>query len=477
MQKLRRKTSLIGNLDKPAILLYLILVIMGWLNIYAAVYNEEYDSIFNFSMQYGKQLIWIIAALVLASFIMLVESKFFPMFSWTIYGAIVFLLVAVLLFGREVNGARSWFDIGPIRFQPAEFGKLAACLVMAKMLSRHNINLGKIKTLLRLGIVLFIPAILILLQNDTGSALVYAAFLLVWYRQGMSGTFLLIGVLCALLFVLALIFEPLHVSYAIVFFAVISFFLDRRNILVVVYALLIGAVLFIIVSFLATFFFPDISLFLVFTVAILLACIPFLLYAYRYKVVSVYFIVLIATGAILFMSSVDYMFHNVLEKHQRTRINVLLGLESDPHGAEYNVNQSKIAIGSGGFSGKGFLQGTQTKFDFVPEQSTDFIFCTVGEEWGFVGTSTVIALFVALLLRLIYLAERQRSSYSKILGYCVASILFFHLTVNIGMTIGLAPVIGIPLPFFSYGGSSLWGFTILLFIFIRLDADRESLIQ
>lgn len=477
MQKLRRTTSLVNNLDKPVIFLYLILVLMGWLNIYAAVYNEDHNSIFDFSMQYGKQMIWIIAALILASSIMLIESKFFPMFSWPIYGTVIFLLVAVLLFGREVNGARSWFEIGPIRVQPAEFAKLAACLAMAKMLSKHNINLLKFKTLFKLGVVLLIPSVLILLQNDTGSALVYASFLLVLYRQGMSGTFLLIGVFCALLFVFALIFDPVYITIGLLTIAVLAYFFDRRDFISTGIALGIGGTIFTTLYFAVPLFIPEPSTILIVIVSILLSCVPFIFYAYRRKVASIYFILLFSIGSILFISSVGYMFNNVLEKHQRTRINVLLGLESDPHGAEYNVNQSKIAIGSGGFSGKGFLQGTQTKFDFVPEQSTDFIFCTVGEEWGFLGTFTVITLFITLLLRIIYLAERQRSLYSKLLGYCVASILFFHLAVNVGMTIGLAPVIGIPLPFFSYGGSSLWSFTILLFIFIRLDADRESLIQ
>lgn len=450
---------------------------MGWFNIYAAVYSEEHSSIFDFGMQYGKQMIWIVAAFILVMMTMLIDSKFYPMFSWPIYVSVLLMLVAVIFLGREVNGARSWFEIGPLRLQPAEFAKLSACLVLSKELSSHYINLQKFKTLLRIGAILAVPAALILLQNDTGSALVYASFAFVLYRQGMSGTYMLLAVLAAVLFVISLMYNPVYVVLGVVVIAFFAVLFDRRNIIETG----IGAVIYAAASFGSYFFvhkyYPQLESHFIYIIGFLVCCIPFLIYAYLKKAASIYYILLITVGSLVFMSSVDYIFDNVLEKHQRTRINVLLGLESDPQGAEYNVNQSKIAIGSGGFTGKGFLQGTQTKFNFVPEQSTDFIFCTVGEEWGFIGTFTVISLFVALLLRLIFLAERQRSLYSKLLGYCVVSILFFHIAINVGMTIGILPVIGIPLPFFSYGGSSLWTFSILLFIFVKLDTDRTSLIQ
>ncbi len=473
----RNKTSLLANIDKPIVLMYLTLVFMGWFNIYAAVYSEEHASIFDFGMQYGKQMIWIIAAFLLILITMLVDSKFFPMFSWSIYVSVLLLLITVLFFGREVNGARSWFEVGPLRLQPAEFAKLSVCLVLAKELSAHNVNLQKFRTLMRIAAILAVPAVLILLQNDTGSALVYASFAFVLYRQGMSGTYMLLAVLMAVLFVISLIYDPFFIVLGIIIVAFIAFMLDRRNLIETGIGILIYSAVYAASYFIIKRFLPALEPHLVLILALLICCIPFLAFAYAKKAISVFYILLLSVGSLVFMSSVDYIFDNVLEKHQRTRINVLFGLESDPQGAEYNVNQSKIAIGSGGFSGKGFLQGTQTKFNFVPEQSTDFIFCTVGEEWGFLGTFTVISLFVALLLRLIFLAERQRSLYSKLLGYCAASILFFHLAVNVGMTIGLAPVIGIPLPFFSYGGSSLWTFSMLLFIFIRLDTDRTSLIQ
>lgn len=285
------------------------------------------------------------------------------------------------------------------------------------------------------------------------------------------------AVLMVVLFVLSLIYDPFFIVLGIIVAAFFAFMLDRRNLLETAIGALMYGGIYTASYFVCGQYFPPLEPHIILIVALLAFSIPILIFAYFKKSISVFYILILTVGSLVFMSSVDYIFDNVLEKHQRTRINVLFGLESDPKGAEYNVNQSKIAIGSGGFSGKGFLQGTQTKFNFVPEQSTDFIFCTVGEEWGFIGTFTVIGLFVALLLRLIFLAERQRSLYSKLLGYCVVSILFFHLAVNVGMTIGLAPVIGIPLPFFSYGGSSLWTFSILLFIFVKLDTDRASLIQ
>lgn len=415
---MRERKSIFQNVDWGIILLYLCLVLMGWINIYAAVYNEEHQSIFDLSQNYGKQLMWIGTSVVLGIAILILDANFFSAFSFPIYIATMGLLVGVLLFGKEIAGSKSWFQMGSFALQPAEFAKFATSLALAKYLSGIHVDMKKLKTRIVAAIILGIPMLLILAQNDTGSALVYVAFVLVLYREGLSGNVLLLGLLVALLFVLTLL-------------------LGNYVVMGIVTAL----------AFL--FYFP-------------------------LKKTKQYIIRLVALYVVTmgFVFSVDYAFEQVLEPHQKTRINVLLGLESDPHGAGYNVNQSKIAIGSGGFSGKGFLQGTQTKFDFVPEQSTDFIFCTVGEEWGFLGALIVIALFVILLLRILKNAERQRSKFSRIFGYGVASILFFHFAINLSMTMGLAPVIGIPLPFFSYGGSSLWGFTILLFIFVKLDSQR-----
>ena len=419
---MRQRTNILQNLDRITILLYILLVLIGWISIYAAVYNESHTSIFDMEMNYGKQLIWIITSILLAIIILVIDAKFYSTFSMLIYILAVGMLLAVLVFGREIAGSRSWFQLGSFSLQPSEFAKVATALALAKYLSGLDNDLTKMRSRLGAAGLMLLPAALILLQPDTGSALVFAAFVLVLFREGMSGNLLFIGAVVAVLFILALLFNK-----------------------------------FIIIGVLAA------------NAALIMYLYPNLRKKW-FWVVSI----LLLTSAYVY--SVDYAFENVLEPHQKKRINVLLGIEKDIHGAGYNVHQSKIAIGSGGFSGKGFLKGTQTKFDFVPEQSTDFIFCTIGEEWGFIGSFVVVALFVGLLARLVILAERQRSKFSRIYGYGVASVLFFHFTVNIGMTIGLLPVIGIPLPFISYGGSSLWGFTILLFIFLKLDSVRLDLL-
>ena len=419
---MREQPGIFKNIDRPLVFLYLALVLMGWLNIYAAVFNKEHASILDMSQSYGKQLMWIGTSLIIGLMVMLIDAKIFNAFSYPIYIFTILLLVVVLFFGKEIAGSKSWFQIGGFKLQPAEFAKFATNLALAHYLSALDFDSRKRKSQIIPLLLLALPALLILLQNDTGSAIVYASFALVLYRQGMPGNILLFGVAVIILALMALLFNQyLVIAIMAVVFIIFSFFVrrTRRNILT-----LIGV-----------------------------------------------FIV-----ATVFVLSVDFAFQNILEQHQKTRINVLLGNEIDLKGAGYNVNQSKIAIGSGGFWGKGYLKGTQTKFNFVPEQSTDFIFCTVGEEWGFVGALVVISLFIALCIRLVLIAERQRSEFSRIYGYGVASILFFHFAINVGMTIGLIPVIGIPLPFFSYGGSSLWSFTILLFIFLKLDSNRLQLL-
>ena len=419
---MKEQKGLFRHIDRTLVLLYLALVLMGWVSIYAAVYNEEHGSIFDLSQSYGKQMLWIVTSLIIAFLVILTDAKFFNAFAYPIYIGTILLLVVVLFFGKEIAGSKSWFQIGEFRLQPAEFAKFATNLALAHFLSALDFDKRKRKSQIIPVIILIIPALLILMQNDTGSAIVYASLVLVLYRQGMPGSILLLGLAVVILTIMALLFNQLIVISVIgVLLAGFIFFIRRtlRNILTV-------TAIFIVAS--------------------------------------------------LFVLSVDYAFEKVLEDHQKTRINVLLGKQIDLKGAGYNVNQSKIAIGSGGFWGKGFLNGTQTKFNFVPEQSTDFIFCTVGEEWGFAGALVVVLLYLLLCIRIILLAERQRSEFSRIYGYGVASILFFHFFVNIGMTIGLMPVIGIPLPFFSYGGSSLWAFTILLFIFIKQDSNRLQLV-
>ncbi len=420
---MRDKKGILQNTDWVLMALFIVMVIMGWLNIYAAVFDDEHKSIFDISQNYGKQTFWIAGALFLALMILIIDGKFYAAFSYPIYGLIILLCLSTFAFARDVKGSYGWIDIGSFKLQPAEFAKFATNMALAKYLSTLGIRMRETKTKLISVLIIGLPAAIILLQNDTGSALVFCSFVFVLYREGLSGNFLLLGIVMVALFVLSLLVKKTILIGIIAFIAFVFIMLSRKK---------------------------RRDYFVVITGALL---------------------------AIFIVFSVGYVYNNVLQEHQRGRINVLLGNEVDLKGAGYNVNQSKIAIGSGGFFGKGYLQGTQTKFDFVPEQSTDFIFCTVGEEWGFVGSFVVLGLFAALLARIIYVAERQRSSYSRIYGYGVASILFFHLLINIGMTIGLAPVIGIPLPFFSYGGSSLWSFTILLFIFIKLDAYRLQILR
>lgn len=419
---MRVRKSTFYNIDWFTVFIYLLLIFIGWINIYSAVYDDTHQNIFDLSQRYGKQLVWIGASIIIAFILILIDSKLFSTFSYLIYILSLLSLIAVLLIGTKIAGSRSWFQIGEFALQPSEFAKFATGLALAKFLSGLNRSLLKFKDLILSGIIIAVPALLILLQPDMGSALVYLAFIMVLYREGLSAKFILFGLLAIILFLATLLINK-YLVIAIYFGFIFIYYLKHFR---------------------------------------LKGSLPILLIVFSLGSAYIY--------------STDYVFENILEPHQKKRINILIGKESDPRGAGYNVNQSKIAIGSGGFSGKGYLKGTQTKFNFVPEQSTDFIFCTIGEEWGLVGSSMVIILFLSLFSRLIILAERQRSVYSRIYGYSVASILFFHFIVNIGMTIGLVPVIGIPLPFISYGGSSLWSFTILLFIFIRQDASRLEIL-
>jgi rod shape determining protein RodA len=474
---MRRSYSILQNTDWISVLLFLVLALLGWINIYAAVYTEEHQSILDLSQRYGKQMIWIVAAIVLAITVYLIDLKFYFFFAYFIYGLAIILLIAVIFFGKEIHGARSWFQFGSFQLQPSEFAKIATCLALAKFLSSYNLKIRSFKTSAWTLAIIFLPTLLIVIQPDMGSAMVFIALILVAYREGFSGLILMIGMILAVLFILALLIDQFLIVMILTGLALLSFWILSRNLKTTFVGsmsiIIPTALLFVLVDRgilnLNMYYIILLSLF---------ATLPvFLVYAYRKRLQYIYLILSFLAGSITFTFSVDYVFQNVLKEHQQHRVNVLLGIESDPLGIGYNVAQSKIAIGSGGLTGKGFLQGTQTKFDFVPEQSTDFIFCTVGEEWGFVGTSLVVILFLLLLIRLIKLAERQRSDFGRIYGYGVVSILFFHFAVNVGMTIGLLPVIGIPLPFFSYGGSSLWAFTILLFIFLRLDASRMELLK
>jgi rod shape determining protein RodA len=467
-----KRNSLWANIDWVTVSLYLILVFLGWINIYASVFNQEHQSILDTSQRYGKQLIWIGLALIIGFIILIIDSNFYVFFSYIIYGIIISLLILVLFAGTEINGQKGWFMFGPFGFQPSEFCKFATGLALASYLNSYGFKLQQFKSLVIISAIILGPVVLILLQNDTGSALVYFSFVLVLYREGLSGVVLFFGTLLIVLFILALLIPNITLSLILLGVVLIVFYVVNPKLkqylkIPVIYLLAIS--LFLIANLIFGSEYKESD---AITAGSVLGTLVIFGFSYFKKLSNYITIALVFLASVLFTVSVDYAFNNILGDHQQSRINELLGIESDPLGAGYNVNQSKIAIGSGGFLGKGFLEGTQTKFNFVPEQSTDFIFCTVGEEWGFVGSFVVISLFILLFYRLIWLSERQRSGFSRIYGYSVAAILFFHFFVNIGMTIGVMPVIGIPLPFFSYGGSSLWSFTILLFIFIRLDASR-----
>jgi rod shape determining protein RodA len=473
---MRSRDNLIKNIDWITILVYLALVIFGWINIYAAEYNEEHRSIFDFSQRYGKQMIWIIAALVIAALVFLVDIKFFSLFAYVLYGLVLLSLILVLVLGKEIHGSRSWFEIGSFHLQPSEFAKIVTALALARYMSTYNFRINRFKSIVWIFLIFLAPALLIALQPDLGSAIIFVSFVSIVYREGFSGMMLFTGVLFVGLFFLSLLVDQIFILIGLIMASWLVFWIIHRKPKQVFIALLIFAA--VAASMYAINHFTSIGLSYYFILgATLIVSLPFYLgYAIRRKLEYIFVITGFMVVSILFTFSVDYVFNEVLKEHQQHRVNILLGIESDPLGLGYNVNQSKIAIGSGGFSGKGFLNGTQTKFDFVPEQSTDFIFCTVGEEWGFIGTFLVIMVFLFFFLRLIWMAERQRSSFSRIYGYGVIAVLFMHFLINIGMTIGLLPVIGIPLPFFSYGGSSLWAFTILLFIFLRLDASRKELL-
>ena len=476
---MRRQTNIIRDIDWITIGLYAALALIGWFNIYAAVYDEHHASIFSFSQRYGKQMVWILAAAVLAVIICILDIRFYTSFAYPIFICCIIALMAVLVVGREVNGARSWFFIGGIQIQPAEFAKIAVSLALAKFLGNYNGRLMEFRNFATVCAIIFLPPAFIILQPDTGSCLIFMAFFLMLYREGLPPSLILFGVLAVALFILSFLMQnaQVYLVAGLIITGFVAFWIKTRRSRDFLRGLglcIATSCILLLTNFLLENRF---EIHVVLLGAALLSSLVFIVMSFIRRLPVMRTFTLFIAGALLFTFSVDFVFDEVLSAHQRQRILVMLGMESDPLGVEYNVNQSKIAIGSGGLTGKGFLQGTQTKYNFVPEQSTDFIFCTVGEEWGFAGSATVIVLFVALLLRLLFLAERQRSPFSRVYCYCVLSIFFLHVAINIGMTIGLMPVIGIPLPFFSYGGSSLWAFTILLFIMLRLDASRREYIR
>ena len=469
-----RNLNIWARLDKASIGIFLLLVIIGWFNIYAAVFNEEHTRIIDLSQRYGKQFVWILATVVIAVFVVVIDTRFYFFFAYFIYGFLLFLLLLVLFVGKDINGARSWFQFGTFSLQPSEFAKIGTALALAALLNASRHDLGKLSVFMTSVGIILLPALLIVLQPDMGSAIVFLALFIVLFREGMSPYILISGLLMLVLFFFTLIFNNTWLAIGLITAALLLAWIASRKWKLCLLALGILAGTSLLVYGLNSLVFKSLRNEHILLISVLLSGVIFGVYFYNKKAVSLLMIYLFLAGSLAFVNSVNLAFNNLMKPHQKERVEIMLGIKSDPHGTGYNVNQSIISIGSGGFSGKGYLQGTQTKFKFVPAQSTDFIFCTIGEEWGFMGSFVVIALYVILLIRLIMLAERQRSDFSRIYGYGVVSILFIHFFINIGMTVGLVPVIGIPLPFLSYGGSSLWAFTILLFIFLRLDASRAE---
>lgn len=461
-----------NRLDWISIAVFVTLTIIGWVNVYAAVYTDS-GAGFEWGSRYGSQLIWMGISVVAASVVMMIDDIYYHMIAYPVYWFLIFIFIVTLMFGTEVNGAKSWIRVGGFSVQPVEFGKLAMGLALARYMSSYHFSLSNPRNLWTVGILLLVPMLIIMLQNDTGSAIVYGAFLMVLYREGLNGWVYVALGMVIYLFVFSFIFSPaVLLGSVVVICLVIEGVMNKRWKTKVQYAA--GVALLSIILFMVAGIVSDggVDYYWCLLSASLLGLVAAGIYAYRNQLRNVIICMGIFIGSLVFIGTVDYVFDNVLQLHQQKRILNLLGVEQDTQNWGYNVNQSKIAIGSGGILGKGFLQGTQTKYDFVPEQSTDFIFCTVGEEWGFAGASLVLVLFCLMIIRLMMMGERQKEPFGRIYCYSVASVFLCHVIINVGMTIGIMPVIGIPLPLISYGGSSLLAFTILFFIAVKLDSSR-----
>ena len=475
------KDSVWKNVDWWTVTLYLALVILGWFSVCGASYNYGEPDFFDFTTRAGKQLMWIGCSMILGFVLLMLEDRLYDTYAYLIYGFMILLLFGTIFNPHEIKGSRSWIVLGPVSLQPAEFAKFATALALGKYIGEYTFSMQRTRDMLTSLAIILVPMTLIILQKETGSALVYLSFFLMLYREGMTGAVLFSGVCAVVFFIVGLRFGAVMMPDEMTTwgeFSVLTLVILLASLLVKLYgtphsraSLYIfwtGGGTILLGSLFSCYVIP-------FNVCHLQLWLCGALVVYlRERLRNYLYVIVFTLCSVAFFFSTDYVFNKVLEPHQKVRIEVLLGMKDDPAGAGYNVNQSKIAIGSGGLFGKGFLNGTQTKLKYVPEQDTDFIFCTVGEEQGFVGSAAVILLFMALILRLIILAERQDTRFGRVYGYCVMGIFFFHLFINIGMVLGLTPVIGIPLPFFSYGGSSLWGFTILLFVFLRIDAAQEK---
>ena len=476
-----RGRGIAKTIDWSLVICWFTLILIGWANIYASIHASEPASIFDFSARSGKQFVWMITALVIAVLILfIIPPRIYESAALPIYMFVIFLLIAVIFLGIEVKGSRSWFAFGPIRFQPAEISKISTSLMLAAVMSQLGYRIGRMKDFIITALIILVPMLIIVGQSETGSALVYVGFIFMLYREGLSGWLIFMVGMAILLFILTLTASPYIACLTLTGVASLCICLYSGRfkwwLIICVPVIILMA---FVPSIMADLAEETPSLASVKPLYILLglvgASVPFVAFqAFRERNTFTHLALLSTIAGIVLVFSVDFLFNDVLQDHQRKRIEVLLGMKEDPSGVGYNVNQSMIAIGSGGMFGKGYLNGTQTTYGFVPEQSTDFIFCTIGEEWGFTGCAFVILLYVFLIWRIIKDAERSREAFTRIYGYCVACCIFMHLFINIGMTIGLMPVIGIPLPFVSYGGSSLWGFTALLFIFIALDRNERK---
>lgn len=476
-------STLFKSIDWLTVLLYMVLVVLGAISIYAASYNFDQASMFDLAKFSGKQFLWIGLSTVLGLSLLLIDRRVYEAYAYPIYAGMMLLLLVTIAIAPNIKGSHSWIVLGPVSLQPAEFAKFATALALAKLFSTYNFALNTAKNYAIAAGVILLPIMLIILQNETGSSLVYFSLVLVLYREGMTGFVLYAGVCAVVFFVLALkysVFTFMGIDLgaflvlAIIMVLVVGMLLFYCHSLVLSRNVLLGYVGSSLLVVALHYLGIDVNGYLFFF-SVIGASVIYLLFAmFHDDLKKVLITVVFAVSSVMFLFTVDFAFNKVLEPHQQTRIKVVLGIEEDLRGAGYNVNQSKIAIGSGGLTGKGFLNGTQTKLKYVPEQHTDFIFCTIGEEQGFVGSVGVLLLFLMLILRIIAIAERQHTTFARVYAYCVASIFIFHLCINVGMVIGLCPVIGIPLPFFSYGGSSLWGFTVLLFILLRIDAARKQ---
>lgn len=463
-----------SSVDWVMILLYMGLVLIGWLSIFSASYDETAIDPYSFSHFYVKQVMWVAMAFVVALFVMLIDDKYYHILSYPAYIGGLLILIGTLLFGKEVNGAKAWIEFGFFSLQPVELVKIATALAVARVMSSYSFSISRFSDLLRVATIIALPLLIIILQNDTGSGIVLCSFIFVLYREGLNKWICIPFLLIAALFIGSFVFTPMTMLVLLILICTVSEVLMngqwQSRVIYLASLAFVSVMTYLVANYLIGW---QLSAYKALLGVTLLSLVVVAIYAYRAHLRNIFIVVAMFVGSMIFLPTTDYLFNSVLKEHQQNRIYSFLGIINDPKGIDFNVNQSKIAIGSGGLFGKGFLEGTQVKYNFVPENHTDFIFCTVGEEWGFVGCLIVLAMYCTLILRLMRIGERQEEPFGRIYCYCVASILLFHLMVNVGMTIGLMPVMGIPLPFMSYGGSSLLAFTLLLFIAIRFDASRR----